>query len=92
MRKANSKDGEEFEGFSVDLIKKLQEKLNFHYELYLVPDNKFGARLETGEWNGVVGEILSGVSSRPIYTASTRRWTNAAIIKPVLAQRLVFAG
>ena len=51
-----------FEGFSVDLIDALAERLEFTYELYPVPDGKFGEVMENGEWNGVIGEILNGVN------------------------------
>ena len=33
----------------------------FEFELYIVHDGQFGALLDTGEWNGIVGEVRSGV-------------------------------
>ena len=33
-----------FEGYCVDLTKRIAEVLNFSYELKLVKDNKFGSR------------------------------------------------
>ncbi|XP_076356975.1 glutamate receptor ionotropic, kainate 2-like isoform X2 [Tachypleus tridentatus] len=48
-----------FEGFCIDLLETVAEMLGFHYELYLVADNKFGAEnTTTGEWNGLVKEII----------------------------------
>ena len=35
---------ERFEGYCVDLTKRIAEVLNFTYELRLVKDNKFGSR------------------------------------------------
>ena len=36
--------------------------LNFEYELYIVPDGKFGAENQsTHEWNGLVREIIDKV-------------------------------
>ena len=52
-----------FEGFAVDLIEHISKLLGFTYELYEVHDGNFGAKnQETGEWNGMVGEIIAGVS------------------------------
>ena len=56
------KGNDRFEGFAVDLMEYIADNLGFEYELYLVPDGKFGSKLSTGEWNGMVGEVLSGVS------------------------------
>ena len=30
------------------------------YELYLAPDGEYGEKDEAGNWNGVVGELVSG--------------------------------
>ncbi|XP_028968488.1 glutamate receptor ionotropic, kainate 2 [Galendromus occidentalis] len=50
---------EDYEGYIMDLLNKLAEKLGFHYDLYLVPDNKFGVENTTTlEWNGMVREII----------------------------------
>lgn len=57
---ANPND--QFEGFCIDLLKAIAEMLNFQYELYLVPDGKYGAEnTTTGEWNGLVREIIDKV-------------------------------
>ena len=58
-RTGNSK----FRGFVPDVMNHLKEMLHFDYKLYLVPDGQFGAKMENGEWNGMIGEILAGVSS-----------------------------
>ena len=50
-----------FEGFCVDLIEDIAQDLGFQYELYLVPDEQFGARDENGSWNGLVRELMIGV-------------------------------
>ncbi|UYV80327.1 GRIK1, partial [Cordylochernes scorpioides] len=55
----NSTGNDRFEGFCIDLLVTLSQLLGFSYELYLVPDNKFGAEnTTTGEWNGLVKEII----------------------------------
>jgi hypothetical protein len=50
-----------YEGFSIDLIKEISRMLKFDYTIYEVPDGKFGARNLTGEWNGIIRELLIGV-------------------------------
>ena len=51
-----------FKGLMIDLLDLLKEKLGFNSELYLVPDGKYGKYdIETGQWNGLVGEIYKGV-------------------------------
>ncbi len=51
-----------FEGFAVDLMDAISKKIGFSYEMYVVHDGQFGAKLPNGEWNGIVGEILAKVS------------------------------
>lgn len=50
-----------FRGFAVDLMDVVSKRLGFTYDLYLVQDGKFGSKTESGEWNGMLGEILAGV-------------------------------
>ena len=48
-------------GLMIDLLGLIQNKLEFSYELYLVPDGKYGAIDDnTGLWNGMIGEVLYG--------------------------------
>lgn len=54
---------DQFEGFCIDLLQTIADELGFQYELYLVPDGKFGAEnATTGEWNGLVREIIEKVN------------------------------
>ncbi|XP_059097759.1 glutamate receptor ionotropic, kainate 2-like [Tigriopus californicus] len=59
------KDGAEpigndrFEGFCVDLLEHIAELVGFNYVIELIPDNNYGALdLSTGEWNGLVRELM----------------------------------
>ncbi|XP_035214148.1 glutamate receptor ionotropic, kainate 2-like isoform X3 [Stegodyphus dumicola] len=55
----NLTGNERFEGFCIDLLRTISDLLGFNYDLYLVPDNKFGAEnTTTGEWSGLVKEII----------------------------------
>ncbi|XP_065363023.1 ionotropic receptor 25a [Calliphora vicina] len=50
-----------WEGFCIDFIETLSEKLNFEYELIDPVKGKFGKRdVETGKWDGIVGDLVSG--------------------------------
>lgn len=59
----NLTGNDRFEGFCIDLLKTIADLIGFSYELYIVPDLKFGAEnTTTGEWNGLVREIIDKVS------------------------------
>lgn len=52
-----------FEGFVVDVIDEVSKLLGFNYILQIVSDNNYGSyNVETGEWNGIIRELLDGVS------------------------------
>ena len=51
-----------FEGFAIDLISEIAEILKFNYTFKWVDDGAYGYKnKETGEWNGLMGEILTQV-------------------------------
>lgn len=50
-----------FEGFGIELIQKLSERLGFNYSFRLQDDGAYGSyNKETGEWNGMLREIMDG--------------------------------
>ena len=52
-----------FEGFLVDLMYGIADRLKFDFTLYESPDGNYGSRnAETGEWNGMIKELIVGVS------------------------------
>lgn len=56
---------ERYEGFCIDLLKELATMVGFEYRIELVPDGKYGAiDLETGEWNGIVRQLMDKVMDR----------------------------
>lgn len=49
-----------FEGFSIDLIDEISQILKFKYEFKIVGDGEYGSmNAKTGEWNGLLGELLN---------------------------------
>ena len=59
----NNKTGNDrFHGFAIDILNDVARMLNFDFEIYEVPDGFFGDKnATTGEWNGIIGELLNGV-------------------------------
>ncbi|KAK3734903.1 hypothetical protein RRG08_038928 [Elysia crispata] len=61
MEKENPTPQEKYEGFCIDLAKELSKIVGFTYKIELVPDNNYGSIVEeTGEWDGMVGELIKG--------------------------------
>lgn len=63
-------------GYCIDLLEKLQEKLKFSYEVYLVPDGNYGSQdALTKEWNGMVKEIIEERADMAVasFTISSER-------------------
>lgn len=51
-----------FEGFCFDIIDEISKMLGFNYVFKLVDDSKYGRpNAETGEWDGMIRELLDGV-------------------------------
>lgn len=49
-----------WEGYCIDFIEKLAEKMNFDYTLVTPKNGKFGERSENGDWDGLVGDLVTG--------------------------------
>ena len=53
-----------YEGYCVDLASEIAKHVGIRYKLSIVSDGKYGARdPETRTWNGMVGELVYGVST-----------------------------
>lgn len=60
---AKLEGNDQFEGFGIELIEELGRKLGFSYTFRLQEDNKYGSlNPVTKEWNGMLLEIMEGVS------------------------------
>lgn len=55
---------DKFEGFAKDLMDAIAREKNFTYKMYVVEDNHPGKHNpDTGKWDGMIGEIIEGVSA-----------------------------
>lgn len=54
---------DKYEGYCAELAAEIAKHVGFVYRLELVGDSKYGARdPDTKMWNGMVGELVYGVS------------------------------
>ena len=67
----NRTGNDRYEGYAVELTQRISEILRFSYEIYIVPDGKFGILQEDGLWNGIIGELLRGVCTSKNYHYSS---------------------
>ncbi|GBP90061.1 Glutamate receptor ionotropic, kainate 2 [Eumeta japonica] len=69
-----------FEGFCIDLLARVASRAGFNYRLRLVPDNMYGVRdPNTGEWNGIVRELLDGKADLAV-ASMTINYAREAVI------------
>ena len=54
-------------------LQKVAEIVGFDYDIHLVYDKKYGTKQADGSWNGMIGELLDGVSTRDIVISETTR-------------------
>ena len=61
--KAVPTSNEDFRGYIPDLLEKLAEQpgCDCRFNLRLVADGKYGAWDDESGWNGMIGEVVSGV-------------------------------
>ncbi|XP_038059611.1 glutamate receptor ionotropic, kainate 2-like [Patiria miniata] len=45
-------------GYCIDMLQKISERLHFNYQIVEVEDDNYGSKLESGRWNGMVGELI----------------------------------
>ena len=56
------KGNKRYEGYCVDLIDEISKLLEFNYTIKIVEDLKHGTKNERGEWNGLIRDLIDGVS------------------------------
>jgi hypothetical protein len=60
----SSNSTEKFVGFCIDILLDLADRLNFTFEIEIVKDKTFGKKNDKGEWNGIIGELVSRVCNQ----------------------------
>lgn len=53
-----------WEGYCIDFIEKMAEFLDFDYELVTPRRGTFGTRMPDSSWDGLVGDLMTGVLSK----------------------------
>ena len=71
-RKEPDERGRMEEGFMVDLLDKIAERLGFNYTIYEAPDKTYGAKQANGEWTGIMGELMLKDSAQVVFNS----WLN----------------
>ncbi|XP_077981297.1 glutamate receptor 2-like isoform X2 [Glandiceps talaboti] len=76
----------EYEGYIADLVSLLAYKLDFDYELSLVPDGRYGSDDGEGNWTGMIGQLVKrevDMAAAPL-TISYRREQVVDFTKPFM--------
>jgi len=53
---------ERYEGYVADLASEVSQSIGIDYIIQPVKDGKYGSQDEDGSWNGMIGELIRGVS------------------------------
>ncbi len=60
------------QGLSINLLERLGRDLNFTFQLYMTPDERYGDR-ENGSWNGMVEDLINGAAHMAVAAFSITR-------------------
>ena len=58
----NKTGKDRFEGYLLDLLEHLSVRLGFEYNVYEVEDRNYGKKQDDGSWNGMIRDLIDGVS------------------------------
>jgi len=61
-----------FEGYVADILRLVAARLRFDYEIFLSTDGKYGEQNHAGQWNGLIGELVRGVSMHLVLGINSR--------------------
>uniref|UniRef100_A0A1A8L3Y6 Glutamate receptor n=1 Tax=Nothobranchius pienaari TaxID=704102 RepID=A0A1A8L3Y6_9TELE len=78
--------GTQLEGFCMDLLSEIANKVGFRYKVQLVKDNSYGRQDESGNWNGMIGEVVRGEADLAIapLTLTAARERAVGMTKPFM--------
>jgi len=66
LMRGDDGDEDKFVGFCEDLAEKISEVLDQEHEIHIVKDGKYGARSESGDWSGMIGELINNEADMAI--------------------------
>ncbi|XP_056319079.1 probable glutamate receptor [Danio aesculapii] len=84
--------GSELEGFCIDLLSAISNKLGFKYDVHVVKDGRYGKTDDSGNWNGMIGEVVRGeadIAVAPL-TLTAQREAVVDMSKPFMQTGLSF--
>ena len=58
-----SQSGGSYKGFLVDLLSEIMTRMNKKFQIRIAADRMFGRKQDDGTWNGMIGEVVRGVSA-----------------------------
>nr|XP_055040610.1 probable glutamate receptor [Misgurnus anguillicaudatus] len=78
--------GSQLEGYCMDLLTELGKKLSFKYKVHLVKDGSYGRQDESGNWNGMIGEVVRGEADLAVapLTLTAAREKAVGMTKPYM--------
>ncbi|KAF3856185.1 hypothetical protein F7725_016908 [Dissostichus mawsoni] len=78
--------GSQLEGFCMDLLSEVAKKLGLKYKVHLVKDSAYGRQDESGNWNGMIGEVVRGEADLAIapLTLTAAREKAVGMTKPFM--------
>lgn len=57
---SNRVGNDRYEGYLIDLITALGQKLGANFDIHVAGDGRYGAPTDDGSWTGMVGEVMTG--------------------------------
>ena len=57
------KEGGGYDGFMIDVLNAVADKVGFRYTIRPRSDRTYGNQEADGQWNGMVGELIRHVST-----------------------------
>merc|ERR1712110_51569 len=57
---SNRVGNDRYEGYLIDLIAALGQKLGANFDVHIAADGRYGAPTDSGAWTGMVGEVMTG--------------------------------
>ena len=90
-RGGNYSGNERYEGFCIDLLKEIARMVGFAYRIELVPDGKYGVYdYETGEWNGIVRQLMDKVSETPSASCACNNIYSSCLLPVSVPQNALY--